>query len=284
MLLKQHFSLNLEENKIALSINPETYYYIADSRYFKPNKEIHLVVTSPPYFNYVDYGMQNIIGSEKTYEEYLNNLFLVFKNVYDILCKGGTVCLVITNMKSRKKIEKKSFVYPIVADVTKLMLDLGFIFFDEIIWVKGWGNNGVLKGKPLFGSYPYPPTPKILDSIFEHILIFKKPGKRQVDKKIKELSKIDKNTWREYTKGVWFIEPDRKSNHPASFPIEIPKRLITLYSFVNDNIYDPFAGSGSTLIAAYLLNRNSIGVDINPNFLKEVSQKWKMYISQKKLL
>jgi len=142
---------------------------------------------------------------KKKYEDYLHNLFKVFNNCYKVLTPGGTACVVISNMQSRKDVEKKSFLYPIVADFINIMQKIGFVFFDEIIWVKGWGNNGALKGKPLFGSYPYPPTPKILNSIFENILIFKKQGKRQVSKELKEKSKLDKNTWMEYTRGIWTI-------------------------------------------------------------------------------
>lgn len=187
-------------------------------------------------------------------------------------------------MKSRKKIEKDSFLYPIVPDVVKLMLGLGFKFFDEIIWVKGWANNGALKGKPLFGSYPYPPTPKILDSIFENILIFKKPGKRTVEKEIKEKSKLTKEEWMEYTRGIWVINPDRSAHHPAVFPIDIPIRLIKLYCFTEDVVYNPFAGSGTTLIASAFCNRNSIGLEITPEFQKEFLEKWKKYMSQQTLL
>lgn len=266
-----------------LGTNPDALYYIADARFFKPESELHLVVTSPPYFNYINYGIESTIGTESSYSEYLKNLYTVFKNCYDCLCSGGTVCVVITNMQSRRKMEKASFLYPIVADTISLMQDIGYVFFDEIIWIKGWGNNGALKGKPLFGSYPYPPTPKMLNSIFENILIFKKRGNRKVDRKTKESSRVDKITWMEYTRGVWFIEPDRESQHPATFPLEIPKRLITLYSFAGDTVYDPFAGTGTTLIGAYLLKRNSIGVEINPEFFQETVRKWQKYIFQQKL-
>ncbi len=170
------------------------------------NDSVALVVTSPPYFNYIEYG--NIgIGTEKQYSEYLDNLKNVFRECFRALIPDGKVCINITNMKSRKDIEGKSFLYPIVADVTNLMLSLGYTFFDEIIWVKGNANNGALKGKPLFGSYPYPPNPKILDSIFENILIFKKDGKllNRVNPQDKELSKVSKEEWMKYTKGIWIF-------------------------------------------------------------------------------
>ncbi|MEN3039729.1 MAG: site-specific DNA-methyltransferase, partial [Candidatus Kryptonium sp.] len=114
-------------------------------------------------------------------------------------------------------------------------------------------------------------------SIFENILIFRKPGRRKVSKETKEKSKLTKKDWMEWTRGVWFIEPDRKAKHPATFPLDIPERLIKLYSFVGDVVYDPFAGTGTTLIASWIHGRNSIGVEINPEFLEEFKQKWNTF-------
>jgi DNA modification methylase len=231
-------------------------------------ESVDLIITSPPYFNYKHYGIG--IGTESNYTEYKNNLKKVFCECYRVLKPGCMFCINITNMKSRVSQEGESFLYPIVSDVTWILQDIGFKLFDEIVWVKGSANNGALKGKPLFGSYPYPPTPKILDSIFENILIFRKPGKRhRPGQEIKEQSKLTKEEWITYTRGVWFIEPDRKALHPATFPIEIPRRLIKMYSFVNELVLDPFAGTGTTLIAACMLNRNAVGYEINKTFEEE---------------
>ena len=129
------------------------------------DSSVALVVTSPPYFNYIEYGNLGI-GKEESYQEYLNNLKQVFSECHRTLIPQGKMCINITNMKSRKSVEGKSFLYSLVADIIMIMKDIGFIFFDEIIWIKADANNGALNGKPLFGSYPYPPTPKILDFIF----------------------------------------------------------------------------------------------------------------------
>lgn len=275
---------SLTENiNMRQEFNHKIEYVIGDARVYEPGEEVHLVVTSPPYFNYIDYGTQQGLENINNYHEYIEELKKVFQKIYNFITSGGTICINITNMKSRRKREGQSFLYPIVADVIKFMIDIGFVFFDEIIWVKGYGNNGALKGKPLFGSYPYPPTPKILDSIFENILIFKKTGKRTVSKEIKELSKISKDEWILYTRGIWYIEPDKKSKHPASFPLEIPMRLIKLYSFYGDTVYDPFVGSGTTLIAAAMLNRRGIGLDVNPKYKSEFEKRWKELTLNKNL-
>ncbi|MEM3504161.1 MAG: site-specific DNA-methyltransferase [Nitrososphaeria archaeon] len=262
---------------LAVEVEQKIRYFIGDARFYEPDEDVHLVVTSPPYFNYIDYGTQEGIERIANYSEYIEELKKVFQKIYRFIIPGGTICINITNMKSRKKVEGRAFLYPVIADVIKFMIDIGFVFFDEIVWVKGYGNNGALKGKPLFGSYPYPPTPKILDSIFENILIFKKTGKRTVSKEIKELSKVSKDEWMLYTRGIWHIEPDRKSEHPATFPLEIPIRLIKLYSFYGDLVYDPFAGSGTTLIASAMLDRIGLGLDINSKYKEEFEKKWKEF-------
>jgi modification methylase len=235
---------------------------------------VALVVTSPPYFNFVEYG--NIgIGTETEYQNYLDNLELVFQECFRVLIPDGKVCINITNMKARKDVEGKSFVYPIVADVTKFMQKLGFVFWDEVVWVKGDANNGALKGKPLFGSYPYPPNPKMLDSIFENIIIFKKDGRleQRVNPEVKEESKVSKQEWAKFTKGVW-VFPHDKSLHPASFPLELPYRLIRLYTFVGETVLDPFAGTGTTLAAAEKLRRKSIGYEIFIEYEKLIKKRF----------
>ena len=245
------------------------------------NESVALVVTSPPYYNYIEYG-ETGIGTEESYKDYLSNVTKVFKECHRALIPGGKFCINVTNMKSRKNVEGKSFLYPIVSDIIKLMAGLEFIFFDEIVWIKGDANNGALGGKPLFGSYPYPPTPKILDSIFENILIFKKEGKlkERVSVEIKQASKVSKNDWQIYTKGIWTFPPDRISGHPASFPIELPKRLIKLYSFKSELILDPFLGTGSTIVAADILGRMGVGYEIFKDYKKYIKEKYAIYVDQ----
>lgn len=257
--------------------NGDSRVYFSDSRQMKElgDATVPLVVTSPPYFNYVDYGHIGI-GTEERYETYLDNLRAVFKECYRVLIPDGKVCINITNMKARKDVEGASFMYPIVADVTGFMRDIGYILWDEIIWIKGSANNGALQGKPLFGSYPYPPNPKILDSIFENIIIFKKEGqlKDRVSKNIKEESIVSKEEWMLYTKGIWEINPDRKSDHPASFPFEIPYRLIKIYSFKGEIVLDPFVGSGTTAAIANALGRQGIGYEIYEGYLKYIRERF----------
>lgn len=245
-----------------------------------PDERVALTFTSPPYWNFVDYGHEDSgVGSESSYREYIDTLQRVFVAVWQKTIPGGRVVVNVSNMKSRQDVEGESFIYPIVADTIKIMSEAGFTFFDEIIWHKGSANAGALSGTPLWGSYPYPPTPKILDSTFENILVFTKPGHRNVDLGIKELSRLTVDDWREYTRGVWTLPADRDPNHPATFPMEVADRIVRMYSFVNDLVVDPFAGSGTTVISAEKNGRTGTGYEISPLYAKAVKEKSERWLS-----
>ena len=238
------------------------------------SESVALTFTSPPYWNFIDYAGSEGVGYESCYKDYLNALLKLFRAIARKTIPGGRMVVNASNMKSRKSVEGESFVYPIVPDIIGLAKRAGFTFFDEIIWVKGGANAGALKGRPLFGSYPYPPTPKILDSTFENILVFTKPGKRKkVCKEVKNRSQLTKDEWRTFTKGIWEIPPDRNPDHPATFPMEVAERIVRMYSFADDVVLDPFAGSGTTLIAADKHNRRGIGFEIARDYEEAIRNK-----------
>ena len=238
------------------------------------NESVALTFTSPPYWNFIDYAGSEGVGYESSYKDYLNALLKLFRAIEKKTIPGGRMVVNASNMKSRRAVEGESFVYPIVPDIIGLAQRAGFTFFDEIIWVKGGANAGSLNGKPLFGSYPYPPTPKILDSVFENIVVFTKPGSRKkVCKAVKNRSQLTIDEWRVFTKGIWEIPPDRNSDHPATFPMEVAERVIRLYSFTGDVVLDPFAGSGTTLIAADKYDRRGIGFEIARDYEQVIKNK-----------
>ena len=238
------------------------------------NESVALTFTSPPYWNFIDYAGSEGVGYEDSYKDYLNSLLKLFRAIAKKTMPGGRMVVNASNMKSRKSVEGESFVYPIVPDIIGLAKRAGFTFFDEIIWVKGGANAGALKGRMLFGSYPYPPTPKILDSTFENIVVFTKPGKREkVPKEVKDRSQLTKDEWRDFTKGIWEIPPDRNPDHPATFPMEVAERIVRMYSFADDVVLDPFAGSGTTLIAADKHHRRGIGFEIARDYEQAIKNK-----------
>ena len=247
-------------------------------------ESVALTFTSPPYWNFVDYAGSEGVGYEDSYEGYLDSLSKLFQAVMCKTIPGGRMVVNASNMKSRKAVEGTSFVYPIVPDIIARAQEAGFTFFDEIIWVKGGANAGALNGRPLFGSYPYPPTPKILDSTFENIIVFTKPGKREkVCKEIKGRSQLTKDEWRTFTRGVWEIPPDRDPDHPATFPMEIAERIVRMYSFADDVVLDPFAGSGTTLIAAERHNRIGVGFEISRAYEEAIKNKEIKWLRQLRL-
>ena len=140
------------------------------------------------------------------------------------------------------------------------------MLFDEIIWDKINPISFALKGGVLFGSYPYPPTPKIAHVKKEHIFVFTKDGSRKVSKDIKEKSKLSLEEWREFTKAIWRIQSTSSKKHPATFPIELAERIVRLYSFVGDTVLDPFAGVGTTIDAAEKWGRHGIGYEISESY------------------
>ena len=230
--------------------------------------------------NYIEYDGEGG-GTFETYHDYLRSLETLLELLHRKTMPGGRLVINIANMHSRRHIEGASYVYPIVADIIGIATRVRFIFFDELIWIKGNANTGVLNGSFLFGSYPYPPTPKILNTIFEYILVFKKEGKREaVTQERKEKSKIDRLQWRKWTKGIWEIPPDRESGHPASFPIAVAERIVRLYSFVDDVVLDPFAGSGTTVVAAERHQRKGIGFEIAIEYKQSILDKTAKWINQ----
>ncbi len=236
---------------------------------------VALTVTSPPYWNFVDYGGgDKEIGAEDSYAEYVDSLQRVFAAIHRKTIPGGRAVVNVSNMKSRRKVEGRAFVYPIVPDTIRAMTRAGFTFFDEIIWHKRWASSGPLGGKPLWGSYPYPPTPKILDSIFENILVFTKEGQRRAPSpEVREKSKLTLEEWRQYTSGVWYLPSDRDTHHPATYPVEMAERLVAMYSFVDDLVLDPFAGAGTTVIAAERNLRAGIGYEVSQRYMEAVKSR-----------
>ncbi len=235
-----------------------------------PNESVHLIVTSPPYFNApFDYK-----GLFKNYEQYLGVLKHVAKESFRVLQNGRIFALNIDDML----VEGQK--YPITADAIKIFQSVGFRYRDKIIWKKPDGylriskRSGVLLQNP-YPMYYYP------DNLLESIVIFQK-GKfdyRSVSKEIREQSKIDvdefqKNGWHKTIWEMTNVLPGSKlEKGVAAFPDELPYRLIKLFSYVGETVLDPFLGSGTTMKVAKKLNRNSVGYEIIRDLEKIIIEK-----------
>jgi DNA modification methylase len=236
------------------------------------DKSVQLIITSPPYWQLKDYGVENQIGYNHSYEEYINNLNLVWKECYRILEDGCRLCINIGDQFARSVYYGRYKVIPIRTEIIKFCEAIGFDYMGAIIWQKKTTTN-TTGGASLMGSYPYPRN-GILSIDYEFILIFKKLGKvRKISKEIKEKSKMTKEEWKTYFSGHWNFPGVRQNGHIAVFPEELPKRLIKMFSFVGETIFDPFLGSGTTSLAAKKLGRNSIGYEINKEFFKYIKDK-----------
>lgn len=247
---------------------------IGDSRCMKEvqAESVHLMITSPPYWQLKDYGTGNQIGFNDTYEEYINNLNLVWNECHRILHKGCRMCINIGDQFARSVYYGRYKVIPIRTEIIKFCESSGFDYMGAIIWQKVTTCN-TTGGATIMGSFPYPRN-GIIKLDYEFILVFKKYGDApKVSKEIKEQSRMTQEEWNQYFTGHWIFSGEKQGKHLAMFPEELPKRLIKMFSFVGDTVIDPFLGSGTTSLAAKNLNRNSTGYEINENFLPIIEEK-----------
>ena len=224
------------------------------------DESIQLVVTSPPYYN-APFDFPEMFND---YDEYLELIREVGKEIYRVLEKGRIACFVVQDVRVNGEL------YPIVADVIKIMKNLKFTYRDKIIWKKPEGYVRISRRSGVLIQHPYPMY-FYPDNIYEEIIIFQK-GKfnyNKVKKSLKEESKIDLNKFQreKWYLSVWEITnvlPFNKiSKYTAAFPEELVERLIRLYSYVGETILDPFLGTGTTAVVARKLNRNCIGYEID---------------------
>lgn len=237
---------------------------------------VHLIITSPPYWQLKDYGTENQIGFNDSYENYINNLNLVWKECHRVLHDGCRMCINIGDQFARSVYYGRYKVIPIREEIIKFCENIGFDYMGAIIWQKVTTTNTTGGGVQM-GSYPYPRN-GILKIDYEFILIFKKLGEGpKPTKEQKELSIMTADEWNSYFAGHWNFPGVKQSGHIAMFPEELPRRLIKMFSFVGETILDPFLGSGTTSLAAKNLSRNSIGYEINPEFIPLIREKLNVY-------
>lgn len=216
-----------------------------------PDCSVHLMVTSPPYNVGKEYD------EDLSLEEYLRFLRNVWMEVYRVLVPGGRACVNVANLGRKPYI-------PLNGLIAKEMTDLGFLMRGEIIWDKASSAST----STAWGSWQSATNPTLRDT-HEYILVFSKGSFRR-DKIDGRVSTISKDEFLEFTKSVWAIpsESARKVGHPAPFPVDLPYRLIQLYTFSNEIVLDPFMGSGQTAIAARKADRHFIGYEISGEYLE----------------
>ncbi|MEO5357165.1 MAG: thermonuclease family protein [Nitrospirae bacterium YQR-1] len=239
------------------------------------DNSVHLVITSPPYWQLKDYGTDDQIGFQESYESYINNLNLVWKECSRVLHPGCRLCINIGDQFARSVYYGRYKVIPIRTEIIKFCETIGFDYMGAVIWQKVTTCN-TTGGATIMGSFPYPRN-GILKLDYEFILLFKKQGTAPVPtKEQKELSIITKDDWNTYFSGHWYFSGAKQDRHIAMFPEELPARLIKMFSFSGETVFDPFLGSGTTVLAAHNLGRNSVGYEINSDFLSTIKDKLKI--------
>jgi site-specific DNA-methyltransferase (adenine-specific) len=216
-----------------------------------PDNSLHLMVTSPPYNVTKEYD------EDLSLPEYLQLLRNVFAETYRVLVNGGRACINVANLGRRPYLPLSDF-------ISQMMLEIGFQMRGEIIWHKGAGAGVSMA----WGSWQSAANP-VLRDVHEYILVFSK-GSFSRKKREGQENTISKEQFMEWTKSVWTMSPEsaKKICHPAPFPVELPYRLIQLYTFKGDIILDPFMGSGSMAIAALKAERKYIGYENDPEYVK----------------
>jgi modification methylase len=249
--------------------------YKSDSRKMKElkNESVHLVITSPPYFDLKRYNENENhsgnIGDPKNYEEYLKNLNAVWKECIRVLGPDGKLCINIMPvlLSGKETPFERRVTKTVIQDIENYINSTKEMYLHSLYI---WDKRKIVRFSS-FGSYPYP-TNMFSSFPYEWIVVFAKKGKRMpVEKSIKEKSKLTHQEWRGWaTNSIWEMQPAKAKSvgHPAPFPDELPKRLIKLYSFHGDTVLDPFVGSGTTVRVAEELGRNGIGYDINPDYIE----------------
>lgn len=238
------------------------------------DKPVHLVVTSPPYWvlkRYEGSAGDAQLGHVADYNAFQAELNRVWKRCYDLLVPGGRLCVVVGDVCISRKSSGRHYVVPIHADIAIQCQRIGFDYLTPILWHKianavteVEGNGSAFLGKP------YEPNAIVKNDI-EYILLLRKPGAyRKPTAEQRKLSLIDKSDHANWFRSIWtdISGASTRHGHPAPFPVKLAYRLIRMFSFVGDEVLDPFVGSGSTTEAAIQAYRSSIGFEIEPRYFE----------------
>lgn len=238
-------------------------------------ESVHLVCTSPPYgplIQYPDHDGQ--LGNMASYEMFLDEMDKVWAECLRVLVPGGRVACVVGDVCISRRKGGRHHVLPLSADFQVRARKLGFDNLTPIRWQKvaniklEASNSARYLGKPNLPN-------GIVKNDLEHILFFRKPGGyRKPTEEMERRSRIETEEYMKWFSPVWTdVTGQLRRDHPAPYPLEIPRRLTRMFSFVGDTVVDPFAGAGTTALAAIETGRNSISVEIEPKYVDLIEKR-----------
>jgi site-specific DNA-methyltransferase (adenine-specific) len=233
------------------------------------DESIHLVVTSPPYWTlkrYPEHRKQ--LGHIEDYEQFHDELDKVWKHCYRALVPGGRVVCVVGDVCLSRRKFGRHVVMPLHADILVRARRIGFDNLNPIIWYKIANANYEVENGSSFLGKPFEPN-AIIKNDMEFILMLRKPGGyRQPTEEQRDASRLSKEEYNEWFQQIWTLPGESTREHPAPFPEKLAYRLVRMFSFAGDTVLDPFMGTGTTLLAATKCDRNAIGVELMPEYIK----------------
>ncbi len=245
--------------------------YEGDARHLSmiQTQSVHLVCTSPPYAAlkaYPDHERQ--MGNIASYEKFLEEMDAVWAECLRILVPGGRVACVVGDVCISRRAAGRHYVLPLSADFQVRARRLGFDVLTPIRWLKVANIKLEASRSSRFLGKPNLPN-GIVKNDLEHILFFRKPGGyRKPTQDMEKRSFIATDEYSKWFSPIWTdVTGQLRKGHPAPYPVEIPRRLIQMFSFVGDTVVDPFIGTGSTTVAALETGRSSIGIEIEPSYI-----------------
>lgn len=236
---------------------------------------VHLVVTSPPYFNLKEYRRGvNQLGIIPDYDEFVRELDKVWRECFRVLVPGGRLVCVVGDVCLSRRKYGRHVVLPLHSDIAVSCRKLGFDNLNPILWHKISNAAFEANTRSSILGKPYEPNAIIKNDV-EYILMERKPGGyRQPAALQREQSRIDRDDFNRWFTQIWELPgTSTKNGHPAPFPLELALRLVKMFSFVGDTVLDPFCGSGTTMAAALQCGRNSIGVETEAYYCEQISKR-----------